>query len=227
MSLCLPLARRPGTAPAPEPIDRSTAPVPREAAPFLNLVHAPSRRQPCFALQLRGHLGLEALQVADDPARLVGLAAVRHAPAPAGTSRTGSSAAVRCCASSAATASSSRPWRISARPEAVPGAVELGVEREGAAEGGFGGRRAGRRLAQEGEVEPVGGAARRDAAATSRSASASGERGRARLRHAGGRGWRARRHRSASGAAWRRTPRSAARRRPTTSSAIARSFSRR
>src|SRR5438552_17080300 len=39
-----------------------------------------SWRQPGLALQLRRHLGLEALQVANDPARLVGLVAIHVHP---------------------------------------------------------------------------------------------------------------------------------------------------
>ena len=120
-----------------------------------------SCRQPGLALQLRGHLGLEALQVANDLARLLGLLAVECARAPVGTSRTGSSAAVRCSSSaprrhrrSAAAGSTPGPgrtrhgraWgRARARAEtpARPRAKPLG------------------RLEQVGQVEPVAGAALR------------------------------------------------------------------
>ena len=111
--------------------------------------------------------------------------------------------------------------------QAVPGPVELGVERQGAAEGGFGRRRAGPsasrrkpRLNQSAALrsgcccdQPLGVGERR--------------RGRARLARAGGRGWRARRHRSASAAAWRRTRRWRPGGGRSMSSAIALSLSRR
>ena len=184
-----------------------------------------SWRQPGLALELGRHLGLEPLQVADDLACLLGLAAGRHAPGPAGTSRTGSSVAVRCCASAPSTASSSRPWRISDRPRPYQARSSLGSS------AGRGGRRprprpGGRSIASRRKPRLNQSAALRSGCCSTAFASARPARSR-RPPRAGGRGWRARRRRPATAAAWRRTRRRRTDGDRSTSSAIALSLSRR
>jgi len=79
------------------------------------------RRPARFPFQLRGHLGLEALEVANDLSCLLRLLAIRSARGPAGTSRTGSSVAVRCSSSAPRS-----PRRSAAGGSAQPGRTRHG-----------------------------------------------------------------------------------------------------